>query len=565
MGSKLARIITETINRLGSGLLAFFLPVARFVIWMLSFAKGHLNHAIAFVVVLYFLVAILNPFNIDENADAGAANTINAVLSPFYGELDRVGQQQITVVLIQPESMNLFGDPFWPLEYEIQANIVERIADFGPKAVFLDFYYSEPHRETEINSAFFAKALDPLNQTAEDGPQKADPQMMQIMNLQMDAADPVILNKVQRFADRLHESRITPPSKSDSGGEIINFSYLPILFGPIAAHPAFAPLRAFDDDPLIKIVSALPEHRASVGLTIEQKEAIEYPSSSDGGRRQAALALFEIWCDRTSVEITKGKCRNLDDWIDNKQPLSVEWGFGSLNTLRDKEDIALDSAVLNQPCGASGFGPRLMKYTSFIVSSFVHGFSGEEPYRQKGCSYHEIIPAQYLFDGLNEAQLDAMLKDRIVLVGADFRGFADSFDTPIYRRVPGVMIHAMALDNLMEHGRSAQRFPQPVLGGADQADIVSGIFLAIALLIVIAIHTRAKKTDAKSDLTERIASYIAVIVSFLLLGIGLSVYVLHWPPFNIVEFLFTLLGGVFVLEVLVPSENVTASEPTTEN
>ena len=117
------RFTIWSINKLFSFVRAFFLALARIALQFISFTQGHLHLAIAMMVAGHFVLAIFNPFNIAENADDGTANTINAIFSPGYGGTERTGQNEIAIVLIQPESMSLFGDPFWPPAYDIQANI----------------------------------------------------------------------------------------------------------------------------------------------------------------------------------------------------------------------------------------------------------------------------------------------------------------------------------------------------------------------------------------------------------------------------------------------------------
>ncbi|HEY8697022.1 MAG TPA: CHASE2 domain-containing protein [Rhizomicrobium sp.] len=58
------------------------------------------------------------------------------------------------------------------------------------------------------------------------------------------------------------------------------------------------------------------------------------------------------------------------------------------------------------------------------------------------CYYHSVLPATALTD-------KRALRDRVVFYGASIRGLGDVFETPVASQMPGVFIHAMALDNLI--------------------------------------------------------------------------------------------------------------------
>ncbi|NYT41403.1 CHASE2 domain-containing protein [Sphingomonas sp. R-74633] len=82
---------------------------------------------------------------------------------------------------------------------------------------------------------------------------------------------------------------------------------------------------------------------------------------------------------------------------------------------------------------------------------------GSEP--ATPCTHHLVIPAAWLLLAQNKfGELAAMLKGRVVMIGAG-PGMGDDHVIPGVGRIPGVAVHAMALDNLLSWGTSYPRWP----------------------------------------------------------------------------------------------------------
>lgn len=66
------------------------------------------------------------------------------------------------------------------------------------------------------------------------------------------------------------------------------------------------------------------------------------------------------------------------------------------------------------------------------------------------CPYNQVIPVRAFKNyGFTAAQLDEELLGKVVLIGADLRSIGDNLFSPLHGRLPGVHVHAMALDNLI--------------------------------------------------------------------------------------------------------------------
>src|SRR5262249_38930098 len=67
------------------------------------------------------------------------------------------------------------------------------------------------------------------------------------------------------------------------------------------------------------------------------------------------------------------------------------------------------------------------------------------------CPSVEVIPASVLWSG-DAGVARELLAGRFVMVGAAVSGIADWHQSPVHGQVPGVVLHAMALDNLLSLG-----------------------------------------------------------------------------------------------------------------
>lgn len=67
------------------------------------------------------------------------------------------------------------------------------------------------------------------------------------------------------------------------------------------------------------------------------------------------------------------------------------------------------------------------------------------------CPYHRTLSMAQVGE-LSQQELAPYLAGRYVLVGANIPGYNDYANSPIHRLIPGVHLHAMALDNLLSYG-----------------------------------------------------------------------------------------------------------------
>ena len=85
-------------------------------------------------------------------------------------------------------------------------------------------------------------------------------------------------------------------------------------------------------------------------------------------------------------------------------------------------------------------------------------FGGQDAL-QTDCYYAQTIPVDYMFTRSSDPRVAGLIRDKIVLYGASLVGIEDYVYPPTHTRLPGVFMHAMALDNLMTFGTGYMRRP----------------------------------------------------------------------------------------------------------
>lgn len=89
---------------------------------------------------------------------------INAVVKYTYG---RTGQDETTVLLFREDNLGLLGVQY-PVPYGVHAQVLEALASYGPRAVFIDFAFIDP-REDKV-AVELGKALCGLRNSGTGAP-----------------------------------------------------------------------------------------------------------------------------------------------------------------------------------------------------------------------------------------------------------------------------------------------------------------------------------------------------------------------------------------------------------
>lgn len=147
--------------------------------------------------------------------------------------------------------------------------------------------------------------------------------------------------------------------------------------------------------------------------------------------------------------------------------------------------------------------------------------------RMQPCPYHPVIFARQLYRG-DTAPTNARLRDAYVIIGADIAGSGDTVNSPVHGQLPGVFLHAMALDNLLS-------FRGPPFVDSVGPQIVQAIMiLIVAFAGGLAFGGREAPRSRLGAAASLVQSAIAWAAYLLLIAGLLLLFVqeFKWAPYN---------------------------------
>ncbi|AZF35121.1 hypothetical protein C4J88_0306 [Pseudomonas sp. R4-39-08] len=188
-----------------------------------------------------------------------------------------------------------------------------------------------------------------------------------------------------------------------------------------------------------------------------------------------AMALYRVFCatqDCTSPPVDAQTAAQ-------RQPIAVQWG---LKLAADQARIA----DIRHCAAARHF------FLDGVAQFFQAVFWKLDDSAQAQCPYTLTLSASDLevSDPDDQALIAELLHDRLVLIGANIASTGDLVESPVHGQLPGVYLHAMALDNLINAGMNYDHepadFPHLPFNWLDLLEL--GLLALIAVLK--ALHAR---------------------------------------------------------------------------
>lgn len=156
------------------------------------------------------------------------------------------------------------------------------------------------------------------------------------------------------------------------------------------------------------------------------------------------------------------------DLGEEEEPMALVWGHNS-------------APQADRPERLKGCRPGVREWQKLIPGVLRQVW--ESPAARPLCPYHRTLSMAQLGQ-LSERELSPYLAGRYVMVGANIPGYNDFVDSPIHRILPGVYLHAMALDNFLTYKKdyklSAEWTIPPTL-----ALLLPG---SLTILLVLLVH-----------------------------------------------------------------------------
>ncbi len=358
------------------------------------------------IAAAFACLLLLDPFGIETASALRSEQAALRITAPMYSSSGRV-----VVVLIDDEFLKRTGKS-WPVGYSDQARLLRNVLQAGPAGVFVDLLYRQAHAgRAPILSDDPADLIRPLGS--------------------FDAIPLVFAGQIRRDLSPAVTPALCPEQLSDEREQLLDDeSILPELRQWIAQRPA----------------------SSSVALVGWWGCGDRYPLILAGRATQKspAFALYEAWCAGSGL--SEPACHRRATAVDQDasylHPMVVRWGAYPPASQRP----FYAAGVCQSYAPANGRVPLTTRAWMSLEQLLLGVF---EDLRNSGrrnlalpCPALTVIPASVLRFG-EPAEVRALLNDKLVMVGAAVSGVSDWHRSPVHGQVPGVVLHAMALDNLL--------------------------------------------------------------------------------------------------------------------
>ena len=456
------------------------------------------------------------------------------------------GQKHITVVLINEAFMKRVGggEKGWPLASETMRNLLQQIADAGPKALFLDVVLTDmprpvrAGRQPDGDKGIVALAGD-LGEISRGVPIL----VTNTLNIQpgreahcvSDWTDIDALGDNGTLSAPIRAAAIASRAYSD-GGKAAGLEV-------IAANW----LDARDQYP---IGIAVASHDKACNATVDDMPALLAAPEKyvqGGYLASPATALYALYCRgsregcpdirRLDLAGQPGGYRLYAIGPRVQQRMLVRWGS------RQSPQMQADFAQAERADDCIAQNTDSVAYEAIVQS--VHAilpFLNEMfDNTDRTCPYFDTLTAdevieteRYFPDENPQDFLRRYLKGRIVMVGSDLPYVQDRIASPIAGELPGVYLHAMALDNLIDYGNGYQRQPTGLnwwLEGIVEALSVALLAIGLPLLTARLVRLEWVVMRIERSAMFRLAAFFATLAVLLLLVLVLALCLtaLIWP------------------------------------
>jgi hypothetical protein len=265
------------------------------------------------------------------------------------------------------------------------------------------------------------------------------------------------------------------------------------------------------------------------GFSDKYPLAVETPQ---GVMETPALLLYREYCkSHPCAELPSDERAAMQE-----PPIAIQWGLNLAPEQIRIADIAHCST-------SSGVILNFVKQ----LSQAIFWKLGDSA--QARCPYSLTLSASDLEVSTPEdrALLAQLLRDRLVLVGANITSTGDLVQSPVHGQIPGIYLHAMALDNLITLGMHYDREPANLLNfEISWLDLIEIALLGLIALLK-ALHERNLAAfNAPGSVLQRSAFFKSPIPSWILVmgvlaALSYWLHTIHITPVNVLAALMLSL------------------------
>jgi len=368
-----------------------------------------------------------DPFQWNEASSNASQDLAYRVL---IGPLYPTDQRdEITVVLFNEATLG-YLDATWPVALGRHAEILRNIREMGPRAVMVDFIFPDKRDDPSVT-----QLQDEILAYQGEG-----------IPLYFARAEGTGLDWIR---SDLSEAKLTSIANPISDG--VSRTYDPCS-------------RFSGDHPACACVAGPNDFKSC-------------PAETDAASTGSPVALT------AAFELYRGEA-GLPSRLNIYEPgtMDVVWS----NRLNPTNDLWMRKQT------AEGFENLCVDIASSFDDWLRRMASKSEKYSfRQTCPYSTTVSARMILSAPQDAALRDLVHERYVFYGGDLAGLEDTVVPPTHVKLPGVYLHAMALDNLLTFDGEYKYSSIPLFGG----DIGAGnlTYLIAGLLAVAVVFFRAKR------------------------------------------------------------------------
>jgi hypothetical protein len=452
---------------------------------------GPVIRAKALKVVLLLLFVIADPFGLQRATLEASRNVTDRLASVVY---TAPSANLVRVVMVEDASVAQSG---WPPSLNFWANLIERIEEAGPRAIFLDVSLTQERPPAED----FAAMID-ARRAAQGKPP--------VPLIVADSGRAAVLRGTERPCQGDLPAPIAGADPETIGADVARRAVSTLLPDLACAATGIV----FFDWIVPSDPRAYPLWIARPPLPYDPRSAraVEGPS--------AALALAQIVCADPPVRQRLAWCATTvtAEAARSLKALVPRWPLGAQLDAPDsglpREEILAGltaGCVLYEPTTAARRFEALAEMLTLDLfgnlATFIGRHLGWPRIRLDGVSAVSApgaapdarpsahapcqIPAPVIgagLGGLSEAQR-ALLAGTVVLIGDARATSPDRVPSPLHVTVPGVFLHAVALENLLSTGQNYATV-QPKLGTVERGKFVDWGLKSASILLALALACR---------------------------------------------------------------------------
>jgi hypothetical protein len=248
---------------------------------------------------------------------------------------------------------------------------------------------------------------------------------------------------------------------------------------------------------------------ASADVSTSKGYWLADPDSAAAQENQAfklspAAMLYTVFCldrpDFCKLKPFKLRDGKPPEWTPQfDRPLDVVWGLGKDDAFTDKQELRHIGALQQRCIVAGGSGASVVEGVKLLVAGLLH------PEPKTGCAYTHTTPYSDLDEAnMTEADLDATLKGKLVLIGGQFSDSNDWVPSPLQGQLPGIHYHAMALDNLIHFNANYQKIESGIFNSSvTWSDVNTILYSGAILFIILAIRTTMNEPKLDPELNPK--------------------------------------------------------------